>query len=172
MQSYSGPTVIANGTLQFGGPASYLYYQFEVTGTQGGNPQMSELAFYSSGTNPSNGTRVLPISYTGGGTSNSGEDPGNLSDNNLSTKWYDQSGALPVSVTFQFKKAPQFFTGYDWATANDNIEHGRNPNNWTVLASNNGTTWTTLDTQTSQGGSVTSGHDVGSRLVAPDFCSQ
>ena len=158
--SYGGPTTITGGTVKLQGQAAYQYYEFSVTGAQGGSiMQMSELAFYSSGDNPSNGTRVIPSGgiSANNGTWNSGEGPTNLDNNTLilgtySGKYcdlYTPTPSAPQYVTFNFG-SPISLSGYDWATADDSVP-GRNPNNWTVLGSNNGTTWTTLDTETNAG---------------------
>lgn len=109
------------------------------------------MAFYSSGTNNINGTRVFPTIALGDGGSYGDAGLPGLWDNNLNTKSY-MSG-LPRYVTYDFGTA-QVFTGYDWATANDSTPQ-RNPNNWTILASNDNSTWTTVDTQTGQGATPT-----------------
>ena len=160
--TYSGPTIINGGTLKLQG-IGYQYYQFQVNQPQAGYNnifQISELAFYTGGTNYANGTRLTSGSisaYTG--TYNTGEGPTNiLAVNNPPTnKWCDITNitaGAPQSVTINFG-TPQIFTGYDWATANDSAP-GRNPNNWVVLGSSgsNGP-WTVLDTETNAGNSPT-----------------
>ena len=86
-----------------------------------------------------------PISTTGatvtnpGGNNPLGETPGNLLDGNLSNKWLDfNKGELlftfPASVTID---------AYRFATANDAEE--RDPSNWKLEGSLDGSTWTLLD---------------------------
>jgi fibronectin-binding autotransporter adhesin len=154
INTYAGPTTISGGTIKLQPVAGYRYYEFQATSANSGTTvQLSELAFYSAGSNNSNGTRVIPIGVSGGGTWNTGEGPTNLYDNNLNTKWCDIQGTFPQSVTFDFGQ-PAMFTGYDWATANDNTPN-RNPQNWQVLASNNGSTWITIDTRSNAGNTPT-----------------
>ena len=156
-KAYTGPTVIEGGTLKLGSIASFRYYKFLVDSVYGGGGtglQYSEMAFYSSGTNPGNGTRVFPVTATGDGGEYGDQGLGGLYDGNVGTKSY--MGDLPRFVTYDFG-TPQSFTGYDWAMAND-MTPDRNPNNWFVLGSNDGSTWTTLDTQTGAGGTPTALH--------------
>ena len=158
--TYAGPTIITSGTVKLQGPAAYQYYELSVTGAQGGSiMQMSEFAIYSSGDNPANGTRVIPSGgvSANNGTWNSGEGPTNLLNNTVYQGTYlgkycdliTPTTSAPQYVVFDFG-VPLRATGYDWATANDSVP-GRNPNNWTLLGSNDGTTWTTLDTETNAG---------------------
>lgn len=157
-KAYTGPTVIEGGTLKLGSIASFRYYKFLVDSVNGGGGnglQYSEMAFYSSGTNPGNGTRVFPVAATGDGGEYGDQGLNGLYDNNVYTKSY-MGTPFPRFVTYDFG-TPQSFTGYDWATAND-MTPDRNPNNWSVLGSNDGSTWTTLDTQTGAGGTPTALH--------------
>ncbi len=149
VSTYGGATVINGGTLKLG-VTGYRYYKFQVDATQGGGiVQLSELAFYASGTNNLTGVRVLPTGYSGGGTWNANEDPAKTYDNNTGTKWCDTAAAMPQFLTFDFG-TPKVLTGYDWATANDETP-ARNPKNWTILGSANNSTWTTLATRAGSG---------------------
>ncbi|MEI7898820.1 MAG: hypothetical protein WCK89_01105 [bacterium] len=134
--------------------AGFRYYKWSVTAANsGGNDyQVSEIAFYSSGTNPTGGIRVAPVTAIGDGGSFGDAGVPGLYDNNLSTKSY-MPGGWPRWVTFDFG-SPQAFTGYDWATAND-VTPGRNPAAWTVSGSDDNANWTVLDTQTGQGATPT-----------------
>ncbi len=153
--AYTGPTLIEGGTLKLGSIAPFRYYKFLVNSVFGGGGnglQYSEMAFYSSGTNPGNGTRVFPVTATGDGGQYGDQGLPGLYDGNVNTKSY-MGAPFPRFVTYDFG-TPTVITGYDWASANDETPV-RNPNDWTVLGSNDGTTWTTLDTRTGAGGTPT-----------------
>ena len=150
--TYTGPTLISGGTVKLAN--AYRYYKFNMTGdvSDGGGYQVSEIAFYSSGNNPTGGTRVAPVTAIGDGGVYADQGLAGLYDNTTSTKSF-MSSPFPRSVTFDFGTS-QLFTGYDWATANDSTP-ARNPNNWQVLASNDGSTWTVVDTEANAGATPT-----------------
>jgi hypothetical protein len=105
--------------------------------------QSSEFAFQIGGVDQSWGTVTVT---NPGGNNPVGEEPSKLVDGSLSLKALDLNFVSNGNVTnfiFQFSTA-RAFTGYRWATAND--EEGRDPKSWTIAGSNNGTTWTTLHT--------------------------
>ncbi len=105
--------------------------------------QSSEFAFQIGGADQSWGTVTVT---NPGGNNPVGEEPSKLVDGSLSLKALDLNFVSNGNVTnfiFQFSTA-RAFTGYRWATAND--EEGRDPKSWTIAGSNNGTTWTTLHT--------------------------
>lgn len=88
--------------------------------------------------------------YTGTITSQysdspAGEDITKLIDNTSSTKYLTQHSA--AWVRFQ-ANTPQVVVRYTITSAND--VPNRDPRNWTLQGSNNGSTWTTLNTQTNQ----------------------
>ncbi|KAI7258987.1 hypothetical protein KC345_g10418 [Hortaea werneckii] len=100
------------------------------------------------------GGSTEPVSVTVGGTvtasstsSPSGEEKEKAFDANPSTKWL-----ITVSTGWiQYKFAAgvtQTATSYSITSAND--VPGRDPKNWTLQGSNNGTSWTTLDTRTNE----------------------
>ncbi|SNT19510.1 alpha-1,2-mannosidase, putative, partial [Micrococcales bacterium KH10] len=100
-----------------------------------------------SGTNFSAGSLsplVSTISATHENTG-SGEGAVNLIDGNPLTKWF--AGSRSPNVDMQFDTA-QRATRYILTTAND--APGRNPKNWTLRASNDGSNWTTIDTRRDQ----------------------
>ena len=153
-ETYSGgATTVTAGTLKMGN--AYRYVKFQVDSAQAGSAsfiQMSELEFYSSGTNHSGGTRIVPTGYSFNGSYNTGEDPTKLYDNSTATKYCDQTASsYPQYVTFDFGSS-KVITGYDWCTANDNTP-GRNPYNWTVMGSNDNSTWIALDSKVDTGNS-------------------
>ena len=58
---------------------------------------------------------------------------------------FGQNG-LPYSITYDFTK-PVSFNAYNWATANDGLP-GRNPIEWKIEGSTDGTDWTMVDNRT------------------------
>lgn len=74
-----------------------------------------------------------------------GEDIGKLIDNSSSTKYLTQHAA--AWVRFQ-SNTSTVVNKYTITSAND--VPARDPRNWTLQGSNNGTTWTTINTQTNQ----------------------
>jgi gliding motility-associated-like protein len=86
------------------------------------------------------------------------EGASNFIDNNLTTKWLvfasdDPDGQLAAI----YKPTGSYIvSSYAIATAKDADSYpARNPKNWTFAASNDSTTWVTLDTRTNQFGSGT-----------------
>ena len=146
--SYTGPTVIAQGTLQLSpGEPTFRYYEFAPTAingaTSGNLVQLSELAFYNS-----TGSRVYANSVTNpGGLYASGEGPASLNDNNLGTKWCEQNTNLADMLVYFDMGSPTAIAGYNLATANDSIG-SREPSSWQVLGSNDGVNFTAIDTRT------------------------
>ena len=158
VQAYSGATFIDGGTLKLHSEPSYRYYRFSIYSLINSDlAQMSELAFYSSGTNNGNGTRVFPPTATGDGGNYGDQLIPSLSDNDLNTKC--TYNGLPSNtqfgryITFDFG-ATTMLSGYDWSTANDQTPN-RNPNNFTLFGSNDGNTFTVVNAQTNAGSTPT-----------------
>ncbi len=90
---------------------------------------------------------TLSVSNENGGGSGAGEGSPKLVDNDINTKylyfgfnpsgWFELKFASPVSVG-----------AYTFTSGND--ASGRDPKNWTLQGSNDGTTWTVLDTRTNE----------------------
>ena len=127
---------------------TFTYYRWQITEAKTTPPnsncvQVSEFVFQIGGVDQS----MAGVTVTNPSGSNpSGEEPSKLVDGSLTTKGLDLNFVTNGNVTnfvFQFSSAKSF-TGYRWATAND--EEGRDPKSWTIAGSNNGTTWTTLHT--------------------------
>lgn len=86
---------------------------------------------------------VLTAQYQTG--SPSGEEYTKIIDNNTSTKYLTQN----ASGWVQFKpNTTATIVSYSITSAND--VPARDPKNWTLQGSNNGSTWVTLDTRTNQ----------------------
>ncbi|AXY77745.1 T9SS C-terminal target domain-containing protein [Paraflavitalea soli] len=79
-------------------------------------------------------------------TSKPSENFPSLIDNSSSTKYY-QSGKKALWVQYE-SKAPAVVVKYTLTSANDVPE--RDPKDWSLLASNNGTNWDTLDTKSGE----------------------
>ncbi len=145
--SYTGPTVVAQGTLQLSpGEPTFRYYEFAPTAINGATSghlvQLSEFAFYNS-----TGSRVYANSVSNpGGFYASGEGPASLNDNNLGTKWCEQTTNLSAMQVYFDMGSPTAIAGYNLATANDSIG-SREPSSWQVLGSNDGVNFTAIDTQ-------------------------
>ena len=77
------------------------------------------------------------------------ESPSNLFNNKtggMQWKWNDSQGpsvSNPSQVTVQFPE-PFVLTHFTLSSANDSWNYNRQPNEWTVYGSNDGTTWTTI----------------------------
>jgi hypothetical protein len=126
---------------------SYLYYRWRITNIRdfanSVGVQASEFVFQNSGAD----TRPTATVTNPGGSNPADEEPSKLYDNNTATKALDFNiKSLNVSIFLYTFSTAQTFTGYRWATANDEI--GRDPITWTVEGSTNNSTWTVLHTVT------------------------
>lgn len=93
-------------------------------------------------TDITSGAGLLTAQY---GNSNASENYPKLTDNNVNTKYYTDHTTMWV----QFEAARSaVVTQYSLTSANDAAD--RDPKNWTLQASNDGRTWTALNTQTNQ----------------------
>lgn len=92
-------------------------------------------------------------SITAQGQNSPNEIAADAFDNNPGTKWLDFANANPGTraswIQYQFANASQrVVTNYTITSANDSPE--RDPANWRLMASNDGSNWITLDTRTGQ----------------------
>ncbi|SEW07393.1 Por secretion system C-terminal sorting domain-containing protein [Chitinophaga sp. YR573] len=85
---------------------------------------------------------VVTAQYSNG---NVAENYQNLTDNNVNTKYYIDQTAYWLGYQSTYTA---IVTQYTITSAND--ASGRDPKSWTLTASNDGNTWTTIDTQTNQ----------------------
>jgi hypothetical protein len=130
------------------GQINYRYYRWVITAIRDGGPdsliQASEFTFQLDNSDiVMSGATVTNIA----GSSPTGEQPPNLIDGNVSTKWLNLSGISGQGVQFDFGTQVNT-TGYRWATANDAIH--RDPISWDIQGSNDEINWTTLDTKTNE----------------------
>ena len=158
---------LAGGTVHLQKPA-FRHYRFVVLRAYGStcnSMQFSEFKLLDGETD------VTPLrsgfSYTGSAPNQfpEAEAPANAVDGDLGTKYLDlrcangSYAANKGNVYIQLDYAePQPITAYNWATANDkpnSAADGRDPADWAILASNNGTDWVTLDKRTGYNATTT-----------------
>ncbi len=90
---------------------------------------------------------VLSVSKDNPGGADAGEGSSKLTDNNLNSKFL--TDGFPIVLWMQLKfSEPVAIQAYKLTSGNDAPE--RDPKNWTILASNDGTNWHVLDTRTDQ----------------------
>ncbi|UJF34875.1 GH92 family glycosyl hydrolase [Paenibacillus hexagrammi] len=87
--------------------------------------------------------KVVQVTARGENTPN--EIAINLTDANTNSKWLDFNKTSWAQFKFD---QPRTIVKYALTSANDAA--GRDPKNWTLQGSNNGTDWTVLDTRTNQ----------------------
>ncbi len=77
------------------------------------------------------------------------EPASNAFDGSTATKWFNENGGSTGWLQYDFGLSNAWtVVRYDLSSAND--VPGRDPRNWQFLGSDNGTTWTTLDTRTNE----------------------
>jgi hypothetical protein len=91
------------------------------------------------------GILSVNIENTGGATA--GEGSTKAVDNSVETKFLIFSYAPNLFMQLQFRNE-QHITSYSLTSAND--APNRDPKNWTLAASKDGTTWETVDTRTNE----------------------
>jgi hypothetical protein len=143
----------------FGGVADFRYFRFTPVklrdGAAANSVQMSEFRLYLEGVQHNGATVSNP-----GGNNPDAERPGNLVDNDTSTKWLDFN-RQPVILAFPSAVSVD---SYSWATANDAME--RDPIRWTLEGSLNGVDWTLMDDRSDKDQAITT-----SRLWSLEFLS-
>jgi hypothetical protein len=85
---------------------------------------------------------LVTAQYSNG---NAKENYQNINDNNVNTKYYIEQSVLWIGYQSPYTA---LVTQYSVTSANDASD--RDPKSWTLQGSNNGSTWTTLDTRTNQ----------------------
>ncbi len=126
----------------------YLYYKWEIVKRRGNDNsvQVSEFTFYDSNKNP---ITINPSNVRNpNGNNPVGEEPKNLVDNNVRTKWLDFNFAQNgnnSSVIFNMGSNSLLPMYYSWHTANDTTYYpNRNPISWRVYGSNENNVWIKL----------------------------
>jgi len=110
----------------------------------------ADITGYKDTTDDGKGT----ITASGEGFPNEG--PGNVFDNTFA-KWCNNSTSIWITYKYE-KDTRQTVTAYTITSANDNAK--RDPKDWELLGSNDGETWTVLDTRKDE----TFGHRYEKRL--------
>ena len=91
---------------------------------------------------------VVQSSIAGSGQISDTESKVRIIDSNTSTKWLSKDNApsttAPIWISFQIQAA-KAVQAYSIVSANDSSE--RDPKDWNFYGSDNGSTWTVLDTQ-------------------------
>lgn len=119
-------------------PATFLHYRLKITANSGDTlTQFADLIL-----NPSQNPRNYVSSST---PTNIPERLFAALDGRTDTKFLTTATNPSASIHVQFP-AGEIIRSYALASAND--VPGRDPRNWLLEGSNDGTTWTTLDTQT------------------------
>ena len=115
--------------------ASWTYITLKAGGGQSGEGfETLEAAAASI-----NRTPVMTYMFRDGTEGNHHEGPDNLWDNNVATKFC--TSVFPMKSVARLKSAT-VIDGIIMATANDNSAyHGRNPNEWKIQGSTNGSDW-------------------------------
>ena len=89
---------------------------------------------------------AIPAAQTNPG----GESVEKIADASSSTKWFagvSPSGGSPLAAVYEYG-SPTQFTTYTVTSAND--EPSRDPRDWNIAGSNNGSTWTPIGGETGQ----------------------
>ena len=138
-------TFMLSGLAEAQGGAEYRYYRFRdwvLKGLEAG-PQISEVLFLSNG-QPVSFDTLIQVTNEAGNTG-SNERPGNLVDNDVTTKWYDDQAE---ALVFEFQN-PVAVDSMQLSTAND--VPGRDPIGWRFEGSHDAQDWVELDVRQETG---------------------
>lgn len=124
LQDISAAVVAENGTIIV--PASAIISVYELGTTAQQIPTMT--------------TNTAPSGTASGNYDNA--NAYKAFDNNTGTEWFSNNNTAPHILTYQFPSAVAIGSYAIRSTTN------HQPKTWTFQSSNNGTDWTTLDTQT------------------------
>ncbi|MFC5703157.1 carbohydrate binding domain-containing protein [Cohnella faecalis] len=126
-------------TYEFTNATSYKHYRFDFENHSGGALQVAEIKLFDGSTRTYSAIQPT-VTVSGENTPNEGK--GNLTDDNSRTKWLTFSATGWVRLDYG-----QAITldGYALISGNDAPE--RDPKSWTLKGSNDGSTWTTIDSQ-------------------------
>ena len=139
------PAFVAGETRrhQISNTTPFYYYRLAVTATQGGGSAgvaLAELRLW---------TRDTPASAAAHQTDNDNELPLRAFDGSTGSKWSASALGGAGWLRYSFGGGAGWsLSEYRLSSANDASQ--RDPRDWTVQGSNDGATWTTLDTRTGQ----------------------
>lgn len=135
---------------------SYKWYKLDITANRGGSlTQFSNLDLFTEAIEDDGGSTTPDIdtsvkithdlieSVDGTMDYGPGEDKKTLFDGKTSTKWI-ATGGFDVWLSMKLKKAT-VINGYEISVCND--QHKRDPKSWNFYGSNDGKTWTLLDSR-------------------------
>jgi hypothetical protein len=134
-------------TFTVASPAAYQMYRLNVTANNGDGTLMgfSEMELLEGAIDRTS----LPGTVTSSSNRNAQQSARALFDNANRTKWLTVNGQTTGWVRFQFADSAAYrVNGYTITSAED--ASNRDPKNWTLRGSNDGATWTVLDTRTNQ----------------------
>lgn len=134
-------------SYSFTNTTAYKMYRLNVTNNNGdGLMGFSEMELLEGSVD----TTTLPGTFTTSSHISNQEWGYAAFDNSVNTKWLTNFTTTGW-IIFDFPDdAAYAINGYAIASANDSPD--RTPKNWTLQGSNNGSTWTTVDTQTDETG--------------------
>ncbi len=152
--------------------AGYLQFRFDIVCKSGSITQLADLQVFGQAAAAATATteaaattetaastvlaELAPSSYAARGENGTKEGTAKLFDHTATTKWLDFSGTTWIQVSFN---EPHALESYSFTSANDRSE--RDPKNWTLSGSNDGVTWTVIESRASQ--------SFASRLLQRDF---
>ena len=149
--------------------AGYLQFRFDIVCKSGSITQLANLQVFGQAAattpeemptaEPATSTvlaELAPASFAARGENGTKEGTAKLFDHTATTKWLDFSGTTWIQVSFN---EPHAIESYSFTSANDRSE--RDPRNWTLSGSNDGVTWTVIESRASQ--------SFASRLLQRDF---
>ncbi len=134
--------------LEVSGPAGVNYgiaWHSTTTSSSTGSTGSTGSTTGTTTTTTGSGNELVPVNYTARGQNGTKEGVANLFDRNTATKWLDFAGTTWVQATLA---APSALASYSLTSAND--FDARDPYTWTVSGSNDGVSWTVIDTRTAQ----------------------
>jgi len=130
-------------------PASstaYTRFRFDFQASSGAITQLAELELFGVTSKPTASiTDFVPSSYSARGQNGPAEGIAQLFDGQAATKWLDFSATTWVQFNLTSPRSLQVYT---LTSANDFPE--RDPASWTLSGSNDGTTWTVIETRAAQ----------------------
>lgn len=123
-------------TFSFTNSTAYSYYNLTITANNGATmTQLSEITL----------SNVAVVAVWARGENAPNESKEKAFDESNTTKWLDFNPNSWITVQYSSAYTP---TQYTIVSGND--EPTRDPKSWELKGSNNGSTWTTLNTQTNQ----------------------